>query len=430
MNHKTIGMAMAMIGGLTLIPQQAKADFDLGRMAETVGTMVIADRLGIDPGIALAASIATNQSVYGLAPVYALTPYTTTSPVVIYEQRRRGYTWQKICTVNRVPVSTYNTLYRNHQFEDDYVWQDEFSNRYGVPVVRLQRLRHSGYSWPEISQGIVVCQRGGWVLEDVLFNHRRHNYWGRPGWAYAVSSSNPYIVPVRTYRSSYLPVAVYHRINWQSPYQTLYSSIWKNQRAPISVHWARQSIVRSPRTVIINNRKTVINYRPIIINTNKPVKIITNGHVRYAKAQTRVGSATIWKVKPGTTIRVGSTTITTPNRRAQPIVKRPNQKPPVKRPNWPAHKPHPPIRPGYMDHKPAPKPPVHKGKPPVKKPPVHKGNIPVRKPPVHKGNPPVKHAPPKVTVRTTKTVTVKHSPAKKAPAHKPQPKKQKHNGQR
>ena len=211
MKMRRMAVAALAITGVGLIPAPAKAQ-NTQDLIETVGAMILADRLGIDPNMVLMAKLTTGSSVYDLAPALAMGAFGNADPYQIYGMQSAGMGWNQIAGYSRVPQPVYSTLVRTRQLEPDVIWADEFSDRYGVGQDKLYALRRAGYNWHEIAQAMVESQETGQPVEEALYENRMFGMNVEP--VYYPNGFEPVYVPPRT-TVRYVSVLPAPRTDWR-----------------------------------------------------------------------------------------------------------------------------------------------------------------------------------------------------------------------
>ncbi|MEZ0324760.1 MAG: hypothetical protein ACAH95_02550 [Fimbriimonas sp.] len=253
-----MAVAALAITGVGLIPAPAKAQ-NTQDLIETVGAMILADRLGIDPNMVLMAKLTTGSSVYDLAPALAMGAFGNADPYQIYGMQSAGMGWNQIAGYSRVPQPVYSTLVRTRQLEADYIWADEFSDRYGVGQDKLYALRRAGYNWHEIAQAMVESQETGQPVEEALYENRMFGMNVEP--VYYTNTFEPVYVPPRT-TVRYVSVLPAPRADWRfiapvfEPSRVLWASnstSWRIQR-PVVTRWSPVRVVRQPIYVFADDR--------------------------------------------------------------------------------------------------------------------------------------------------------------------------------
>jgi hypothetical protein len=246
-------MAALAITCTGLIPAAAPAQ-DTQDLIETVGAMILADRLGIDPNIILMSKLSGGGSVFDMAPALALGAYGNGDLGSVLGMQGAGYGWNDIAGYTSVPEPTYISLQRTRSLDNDYVWSDELGTRYSVGQERLQALRRAGYTWHEIAQALVESQETGQPVEEALYENRIYGVNREPIYG---DLYRPVYVPPRStvLFASALPAP---RIDWRyagpvfQPQPTLWVNNWIPVRRsrPVVTRWSDARVVRQPLYVL------------------------------------------------------------------------------------------------------------------------------------------------------------------------------------
>ena len=249
-NNFKVMAASAMLGVVGLA-QTASAGTVI-YAADTVGSVMVADRLGMNPNLVISAGIGPQYNIYDTAPAFTLAAYSRRTPREIWAYHQRGYGWDRCATYAGVPVATYNSLYAAHQFEPDYLWADEYYTRYGIPRDDLLGYRRNGYSWRQIGQAAIVSQDTQEPIIVVLGRARKTRVWYPTNYRYRPS---PYYVPPRVNPVVILPSRPSYASWWNRPTSGLsifYSSSggfglslnFASYRRPIYNYWSPLPVVR------------------------------------------------------------------------------------------------------------------------------------------------------------------------------------------
>ncbi|HSI74059.1 MAG TPA: hypothetical protein VK934_12855 [Fimbriimonas sp.] len=217
-------------------------------MIETVGAMILADRLGIDPNVVLMAKMASGDSVYNLAPALALGAFGNGDMGSLMAMQSMGMGYGQMAPYVGVPQPTYVVLQNTRSLNPNYVWADELGSRYGVADVRLQAMNRAGYSWREITAALVESQQTGQPVEAALYENRVLGTTSEYGYI------NPiYVPPRRSVRYvSWLPAP---RRDWRlvSNPLSIGPVLWVNngwRTVPVTTSWSRTRVVRQPLYVL------------------------------------------------------------------------------------------------------------------------------------------------------------------------------------
>jgi hypothetical protein len=170
-----------LIGGLVasglVVPISAQAQISRDSI-EQVGIMILAERLGIDPGLILSTRQRTNASVYDLAPVFAIQrDVRSHRPEDIWEMRRRGMGWGEIAKEIGMHPGTFNKMRNAGEFDVNHIWRDSVSGGFGLDANTVQRLRNMGLTWQDISTASVLSAESGRSIWQVVDLYRSTRNW-------------------------------------------------------------------------------------------------------------------------------------------------------------------------------------------------------------------------------------------------------------
>lgn len=268
----------------------ARADID---SVEMVGSVMVADRYGFKPDLVIGARFGGSPSVYDTSPAFALAAYSRRSPEEIWRYRSAGHGWDACATYAGVSRDTYNGLYSNHQFDTDYLWADEFSNRYELDRADLLAMRRAGYTWKQIAQAAIVSQDTQEPIGIILTRARTSRVYYPPHYAYRPT---PIYVPPRFSNTIFLPARPSYASWWNRPTTGLsmyYSSSggfglsinFSRQRRPVYSCWSPQPIVRGYPYHPIVIARPPRNYRPPIIINKTVNKTTINIDIRNRRSK-------------------------------------------------------------------------------------------------------------------------------------------------
>jgi len=321
MKLSKMAMAALAVAGAGAIPAQAKADIG-NQLVQTIGVMLLADRLGIDPNMAMMALAGSNGSIYDMAPAYSMAPYGTLPPDQLWAMRNEGYSWNQIGQYSGVPASTYTTLVHTNQLNPDYIWVDELHSRYGIPTSQLWAYRNAGYSWDQIAQAAVTSSDTGMPVQSVLY---QESLYGSNYVSPAYYNPQPLYIPPRnpawTTFTEILPPLP--RYAYNASIIQPYGSVWSQPVAyptsyvverPVVVRWSPVIVVRrplvriaAPRYVVFNRNvfvpaNTVRVVRPVVSVVRRPVVVRRRTVVMQPRTRVVVNRTTV--VQPGTRVVV------------------------------------------------------------------------------------------------------------------------------
>lgn len=340
MNIKYMAIASISLLGVAGAATTASASVTTTAV-ETVGALMIADRLGLQPNVVIAANVGTTDSYYDMEPAFVLAGYSRYTPRQIWAYRKRGWGWDRVATTVGVPIATYNSLNAAHQFDLDFVWGDEFYNRYSIPQAQMIAFRRGGYSWRQIAQGALASQDTQVPIETVLWNSR-HNLGYYPA-HYRYPTTAVYIPP-RASTVVILPARPRYTY-WSRPSTSL-SIFWSSGsglsigigiRRPIYSYWSPRPIVYGypyRPIVVVRPPRT---YRPPIwafnsggihISGGRPVRVATN-----IIAERRVAATRNWVAAREHSVQVRRVAANRPNRVLNSLQKPKNARSAPNRPN-------------------------------------------------------------------------------------------------
>jgi hypothetical protein len=290
MMSRKMAIAAIALTAAGVAPKPAQAQ-DTKDLIETVGAMILADRLGIDPNVVLMAKMASGNSVYDLAPALALGAFGNGDVGSLMAMQSMGLGYNQMAPMVGVPQPTYVVLQNTRSLNNNYVWADELGSRYGVPQDQLLALNRAGYTWREIANALVESQQTGQPVQEALYENRIFGTNFEPTPYGAV-----YVPPRTTVRySSWLPAP---RTDWRFASNTLMPGqvMWVNngwRTVPVTTSWSRVRVVRQPLYVLERDGDLRLIRQPVF----------TSGAFRIA----RVAPRTIW-FAPQRTVFVRPTT--------------------------------------------------------------------------------------------------------------------------
>jgi hypothetical protein len=176
MNIKNL--LLATVGAAVLaVPAQSQAQIDR-RTIESIGAMILAERLGLDPGMILGSQQRTGASVYELAPAFALHRQARShQPHDIWAMRNRGMGWGQIAQELGIHPGTFNKMRVAGDFDTNHIWRDGVRNGLYLEEASVSRLRNMGMSWQDISVATVLARESGRNVNDVANMYRNTKSW-------------------------------------------------------------------------------------------------------------------------------------------------------------------------------------------------------------------------------------------------------------
>jgi hypothetical protein len=168
------GLAAA---AMLLAPAPAQGQIDRDTI-ETLGVMLLADRIGIDPQLILATRQTTKASVFDLAPSFVLHREARShSPERIWELRRRGMGWGQIAQEIGIHPGTFNQMRNRGDFDVNRIWRDSLRGGFNLDEATVQRLRSMGLTWQDISTASMISAESGRSIWQVVDLYRSTRNW-------------------------------------------------------------------------------------------------------------------------------------------------------------------------------------------------------------------------------------------------------------